>query len=291
MRSVACVVSSVLLAAALAGCASAPTKVAGDAPPTLAFAPERQRPAGEELAPQVAMLRPDQLPIPVGGLAGRTIRVERISDIRLGPREIVLTFDDGPMPGKTEKILRALDDYGVKATFLMVGQMANAYPAIARKVAERGHTVGTHTQNHSNLASLGGDRAMAQILAGQNSVAAALKPAGLRPAPFFRFPYLAETAALRANLAARNVVVIDADIDSKDYFKTGSEPLRARALSRITERGSGIVLFHDIHARTVSMLPGLLADLKARGYKVVHLVPGRGGGGLLIAGAPAEPPA
>ncbi len=102
MRRVGCVLVSLVLGAALAGCANGPRKVEAVEPPTLAFAP-KQRPGDGQLAPQVAMLRPDQLPIPTGGLAGRTIRVSSTSDIRLGPKEIVLTFDDGPMPGKTEE--------------------------------------------------------------------------------------------------------------------------------------------------------------------------------------------
>ncbi len=254
----------------------------------LAFAP--QPPPAADESPQVAMLRPDQLPVPVGGLAGRTIVVSKASDIRLGPKEVVLTFDDGPIPGKTDEILRTLDRFGVKATFLMVGQMANAYPDIARRVAQRGHTIGTHTQNHTNLRSVSLAVAEAQIRKGEESVAAALRPGGYRPAPFFRFPYLADTAALRASLAARNVAVIDVDVDSKDYFATGGEALRVRALSTIERRGSGIILFHDIHKRTATMLPLLLADLKARGYRVVRLVPARSGIDLLVASGPEDGP-
>lgn len=226
------------------------------------------------------MLRPDQLQR-FRGLAGRTIPVSTIGDIVLHDGEVVLTFDDGPIPGRTDAVLKTLDEFGVKATFLMVGQMADAYPALARKVAERGHSIGTHTQNHVNLASVGEARAIDQIERGRISVADALRPAGLRPAPFFRFPYLADTAALRGYLARRSVVVIDSDIDSKDYFKVGPDAVRARTIAAVAARRSGIILFHDIHPRTVAMLPGLLSDLKARGYKVVHLAPP--GGEALVA--------
>jgi peptidoglycan-N-acetylglucosamine deacetylase len=274
-----------LIALALAGCANAPKQVSEADGTTLAFAPgERQ---GSQHGPQVAMLRPDQ-PSGLHGLAGRTIRVKSAADIRLGPKEVVLTFDDGPVPGKTDAILRALDRFGVKATFLMVGQMADAYPATARKVAAAGHTIGTHTQNHRNLRSVAPAVAEAQIRAGRASVVAALRPGGYSPAPFFRFPYLADTKALRSSLAGQGIVVIDVDIDSRDYFATGSEALRARAIASVEKRGSGVILFHDLHARTATMLPLLLADLKARGYKVVHLVPARSGVDLLAA-APWSP--
>ncbi|MFN3546443.1 MAG: polysaccharide deacetylase family protein [Mesorhizobium sp.] len=278
----------VFTALALVGCANSPRQVSESDSTTLAFAPRDDQRV--ETAPQVAMLRPDQPVVPRGSLAGRTIRVSKASDIRLGPKEVVLTFDDGPVPGKTDAILRALDQFGVKATFLMVGQMANAYPATARKVAAAGHTIGTHTQNHKNLRIVGPMVAEAQIRDGRESVANALRPGGYRPAPFFRFPYLADTAALRGGLAAQGIVVIDVDIDSRDYYASGSEALRARAVAAVEKRGSGVILFHDLHARTATMLPQLLSDLKARGYKVVHLVPARADVELVATSAKPTPP-
>jgi peptidoglycan/xylan/chitin deacetylase (PgdA/CDA1 family) len=212
-------------------------------------------------------------PGPRGTLRGRTIRVGSVSDLILARGEVVLTFDDGPIPGKTKTILNALDTHDVKATFLMVGQMANAYPDLVREVAARGHTIGTHTQNHPNLASMSFDRAVGQIDQGRRSVASALGPSRARAAPFFRFPYLASTAALRRHLAMQGIVVIDASVDSKDYFVSSPDQVRSRTLAALEARGSGIVLLHDIHSRTASMLPQFLDDLHARGFKVVHLVP------------------
>ncbi|WP_245396643.1 polysaccharide deacetylase family protein [Jiella sonneratiae] len=211
---------------------------------------------------------------PVGSaLAGRTIAVARYSDIALRPKEVVLTFDDGPMPGKTHKILQALADHGVSATFLMVGQMAKAYPKIAQEVARAGHTIGTHTFRHANLRTMSDAAAMAEIRKGQMSVADALKPIGMAPAPFFRFPYLADTSRLRHELAEEGIVAIDVDVDSKDYFRDAPETVRDRTLRALDKHGRGIILMHDIQARTAAMLPGLLSALEARGYKVVRLVP------------------
>ncbi|MBP0617996.1 polysaccharide deacetylase family protein [Jiella mangrovi] len=206
-------------------------------------------------------------------LSGRTIAVARYSDIALEPKEVVLTFDDGPMPGKTHKILKALGDYGVSATFLMVGQMAKAYPQIARDVAEAGHTIGTHTYRHPNLRTMSDAAAMAEIRKGEISVAEALAPIGLKPAPFFCFPYLADTATLRHRLAGEGIVTIDVDIDSKDYFRDGPAAVRDRTLRALEKHGRGIILMHDIQNRTAAMLPGFLAELEKRGYKVVRLVP------------------
>lgn len=214
------------------------------------------------------------LPGPRSPLAGRTIVVNRIADIKLEKKEVVLTFDDGPVPGKTERILATLDEAGVKATFLMVGEMATAHPDIAKKVAAAGHTIGTHTQDHANLAHLSVARAMADIEQGQKSVAKALMPTRFKAAPFFRFPYLSDSPALRSRLAAEETVVIDVDIDSKDYFQSTPDQIRQRTMAALAHKGSGIILMHDLHARTAAMLPGLLAELQAKGYKVVQLVPG-----------------
>ena len=262
-----------LLALPISACSNT-AKPPPETPP-MAFAPE----------PPVLRFGEGGIPIrpPGSGLAGRTITVSRVSDIALAPGEVVLTFDDGPVPGKTESVLAALDAHRVKATFFMVGQMARSYPALVRKVAGRGHTVGTHTQNHANLRGLGQTAAIAEIDAGIRSVEAALVPSTGRAAPFFRFPYLADTAALRSHLASQGIVPIGTDIDSKDYFQSTPDQVRQRTMERLAKRGSGIILFHDIHQRTVSMLPALLADLRDGGYKVVRLVPGRRGGAVVAA--------
>ena len=218
---------------------------------------------------------------PVGHLVlldtRRNFRVpEGLELLLIQPGEVVLTFDDGPMPGKTPKILDALEEAGVGATFLMVGQMAKAYPAIAREVAAKGHTIGTHTESHPNLRTMGTEAAMAEIRRGEASVSKALAPGGFSPAPFFRFPYLADTQALRGRLAGEGVVTIDVDIDSKDYFKSGPQQVSARTMASLRRKGGGIILFHDLQTRTAAMLPGFLAELKRNGYSVVHIVPRRG---------------
>ena len=276
LKSVA-LVGSLLFPLFMAGCAStsnsdtARTSYTAERNAMPAALAAQDTRSGTAKAEKAALVFPTN---PGGSLAGRSLRVSRVSDIALRDKEVVLTFDDGPMPGRTEKVLAALDRYGVKATFLMVGQMANAYPAIARKVAARGHTIGTHTQSHRNLAGMSTANAKAEIERGRKSVAAAVGSGNV--APFFRFPYLASTSALRRDLASNGVVVIDVDIDSKDYFKSSGDQVRARTIARIERRRKGVILLHDIHGRTAEMLPGFLADLKSRGYKVVALKPGRG---------------
>lgn len=206
-------------------------------------------------------------------ISGRTLAVADTSDIILRPGEVVLTFDDGPRAGKTTAILDTLDRYGVKASFLMLGSAAQANPALARKVALRGHTVGSHTYGHVDLSSLSRQAAIDEIVRGEEAVAAALAGSGKSLSPFFRFPYLSQTGFLRTSLLHSGAIVLDVDIDSKDYFRDSPSTVAQRTLARLDARGSGIILFHDIHQRTVDMLPDFLEQLAQRGYSVVRLVP------------------
>lgn len=206
-------------------------------------------------------------------LVGRTIEIAQTSDIVLAPGEVVLTFDDGPRPGKTPAILDTLDAFGVKATFLMLGNAAEAHPELAREVALRGHTIGSHTYDHADLTKLSRQAALAEIVRGEEAVAKALDGAGRGLSPFFRFPYLSQTPFLRTNLVQGSMVVLDVDIDSKDYFDSTPEQVVQRTLAALEARGSGVILFHDIHERTVGLLPDFLTALEAKGYHVVHLVP------------------
>ncbi|ODT68275.1 MAG: hypothetical protein ABS75_21150 [Pelagibacterium sp. SCN 63-23] len=212
-----------------------------------------------------------------GALAGRTLQVATSTDIILRPGEVVLTFDDGPRAGKTPAILDTLDRFGVKATFLMLGSAAKANPRLAQQVARRGHSVGSHTYDHVDLSALSRQDALAEIARGEAAVAEALNGAGESMSPFFRFPYLSQTGYLRTSLLQGDMVVLDVDIDSKDYYRDTAETVSARTLARLDARGSGIILFHDIHQRTVDMLPAFLEELQARGYSVVRLAPSGNG--------------
>lgn len=213
------------------------------------------------------------------GLAGRELTVTSLSDIKLREKEVVLTFDDGPVPKKTERILAALDDFKVKATFLMVGEMARAYPKIARQVVDAGHTIGSHTFRHADLRKLAVDEAIAEINRGRDAVRAATHT----DANFFRFPYLSDSGTLRHWVSQNRMVVLDVQVDSKDYFGVSPAAVATRTMAELRHHGRGIILMHDIHNRTAAMLPALLTQLKADGYKVVSLRYGAPRGPLLSA--------
>jgi peptidoglycan/xylan/chitin deacetylase (PgdA/CDA1 family) len=189
----------------------------------------------------------------------------------LGPKEVVLTFDDGPLPRYTKPILEALDKFCTKATFFYVGEMAMAYPGMVKEVVARGHTVGSHTWSHPmNLRRQGIDRAKDQIERGFAAVAlAADKPI----APFFRFPGLSDSGPMLAYLQERGIAAFTVDVVSNDSYIGSPQRLTKRTLDLIEKQNGGIVLFHDIKASTAKALPGILAELKKRGYKIVLLRP------------------
>lgn len=187
--------------------------------------------------------------------------------------EVVLTFDDGPSRGNTRSVLAALAEQCTRATFFMVGRRALSDPETVREVARRGHTVATHTWSHANLQRLPEDKVQAEIELGLSAVQQAL---GKPVSPFFRFPYLRDTAFSRRHLSGRQIAAFSIDIDSRDFEIRETAALRQRVIGDLAARRKGIILFHDIHASTARALPGILADIKARGFRVVHLAPKAG---------------
>jgi peptidoglycan/xylan/chitin deacetylase (PgdA/CDA1 family) len=193
----------------------------------------------------------------------------------LNDHEVVLTFDDGPLPPYTTRILSALSRECVKATFFVVGRMAAAYPDTLKLVAAQGHTIGNHSQNHPlHFDAISEATAEREVENGVRSIKAALGNDGTL-APFFRVPGLGRTRAVEQYLKSRSMVVWSSDTLADDWTRISSDQVLHRALSRLESRGRGILLLHDIQPRTALMLPELLRDLKKRGFKIVHVVPDR----------------
>jgi peptidoglycan/xylan/chitin deacetylase (PgdA/CDA1 family) len=213
----------------------------------------------------------------------------------LGPKEIVLTFDDGPMLPMTASVLRSLREECVHATFFIVGRQARAHPAVVRQIAAEGHTVANHSESH-HLVALHSAHGAQELDKGFASIRAALEPAGIEPAPFFRFPGLLNTHAVEGHAKAKKISVMSADFVADDWTGIGPEPIIARGLARLREKGSGIFLLHDVQPALALALPKLLRELKARGYRVVHIVPAPGAGAPpflaepLVAEKKAAPP-
>jgi len=186
----------------------------------------------------------------------------------LEPGEIVLTFDDGPWPNNTPAVLAALSAQCVKATFFPVGQHVSWHPEILRQVVARDHTVGSHSWSHVNLAKKSLPEAKDEI---ENGISAVAITAGRPLAPFFRFPGLSQTPELTAYLGERNIGIFSIDVDSFDFKSKNPDKVITTVMTKLEKRGKGIVLMHDFQHSTALALPALLQQLKAKGFKVVHL--------------------
>lgn len=185
--------------------------------------------------------------------------------------EFVLTFDDGPAAGTTAAVLDTLGAECARATFFLIGRNAAGLPALAARAARDGHTVANHTFSHPwTIDRLSAEKGLAEVDNGAEAIRKALGGSG-RLAPFLRFPGFVETPALRAEMARRNVAILGADLWASDWNPMTPEAQLALVLQRMASAKKGIVLFHDTRGQTAAMLPALLRQMKARGYRIVHI--------------------
>lgn len=221
----------------------------------------------------------------------RTIEVDAKSTPRIGrkqfpatlplhAKELVLTFDDGPWPGTTQKVLNALKSECVRATFFLLGRNVAAHPQVARRALADGHSVGHHSYSHPLLDHM--SAAMAEADIDRGIAAAEFALYGERrttpTTPFFRFPGFASNRPLLDRMAQRGLVVFGADVWASDWVRMPPEQELHLVLSRIERAGRGIVLFHDTKAQTAKMLPAFLREVKRQGFTVVHIISARSAG-------------
>jgi peptidoglycan/xylan/chitin deacetylase (PgdA/CDA1 family) len=191
----------------------------------------------------------------------------------LNDHEVVLTFDDGPLPPYSNIILDTLASQCVKATYFLIGRMAHQYPSMVRRIYNAGHTIGTHSQNHPlAFDRLPLQRVESEVEGGVASVDAALgDPKAL--SPFFRIPGLGRTSGIDNYLASKALVTWSADVVADDWFRRiTAKTIVQRAIQRLEAKGRGILLLHDIHPATAMAVPMLLKELKVRGFHVVQVV-------------------
>lgn len=243
-------------------------------------APEARCPT-DPLAPAVAPVvqldtRPaaDGMAAAVGGM-----QYHRVPG--LGPKDIALTFDDGPNPDVTPKVLHILAQHCIKASFFLVGIYARARPDLVRQEAAAGHVIGAHTYTHpDNLRRLDVAAAESEIARGfkavQDSLAGAPEADRAQLAPFFRFPGLNDSRTLMAWLGQRQTAVVGADIGADDWKRITPDEIQRRAVRYAVESGGGILILHDTHPHTAEALPGIIAALEARGFRFVQLAPAPG---------------
>jgi len=232
--------------------------------------------AAPAAAPQKACTNPDALGV------GRVVEIDTTNGPGFGfehfkqldflePKEVVLTFDDGPWPGNTPAVLKALDDECTKAVFFPIGKHATYHPEILRRVLAAGHTVGAHTWSHANLngKKMTDQAAKDEVEKGFSAVRWAL---GTNPSPFFRFPQLEHNPQTMVYLGSRNVATFSCDLDSFDFRKESNpDKIVNTIMTKVEKLGKGIILMHDFQKNTAQALPTLLRRLKAGGYKVVQM--------------------
>ena len=193
----------------------------------------------------------------------------------LTDHEIVLTFDDGPSPPMTDKVLDTLAAECVRATFFLVGKPASGRSALVKRIAAEGHTIGYHSYTHANLAHIAPAAAVEEIDRGIAGVEMALHGVSTTTpsTPFFRFPYFDSTPAELDLLQSRGIAVFGADFWASDWEKMSPEQELKLVISRLEDVHKGILLLHDPQRRTDAMLPAFLRYLKDNDYHVVHIVP------------------
>jgi len=189
----------------------------------------------------------------------------------LRDHEVVLTFDDGPWLNTTPLVLKALADQCLRATFFNIGKHATYYPEILKTVLAAGHTVGTHTWSHADLSKKTPDEAKEEIEKGISAVHFYAQGAPI--APFFRFPDLRHPPEMLTYLGQRNIASFSTDIDSFDFKLKKPDALVKSLIGKLNKQGKGIILMHDFQKGTAAALPEILGQLKANGFKVVHMVP------------------
>jgi len=192
----------------------------------------------------------------------------------LRDHEVVLTFDDGPWPPTSARVLAALAHECVRATFFLIGKPASERPDLLRKIAAEGHTIGHHTWSHRSLMRIKPGETTEEIDRGISAVEMALHGiATTTPStPFFRFPGFESTPATLDLLQSRGIVVFGADLWASDWNPMTPKQELKLITDRLKAARKGIILFHDPKAQTAAMLPAFLRYLRDNDYHVVHVV-------------------
>jgi cellulose synthase/poly-beta-1,6-N-acetylglucosamine synthase-like glycosyltransferase/peptidoglycan/xylan/chitin deacetylase (PgdA/CDA1 family)/spore germination protein YaaH len=192
-----------------------------------------------------------------------------------GEHQVAITFDDGPDPRWTPKILDILKAANVKATFFVVGVNAERYPALVRRIVNEGHEIGNHTYYHPNLALCWPEHIRLEL----NATQLLLETITGRATTLFRPPYAADTGPTELSELAPlkiaedlNYLVVLENIDPQDWAKPGTDII-LRRIKQQRHDGS-VILLHDAggdRSQTVQALPRILDWLHTRGDTIVPL--------------------
>lgn len=187
-----------------------------------------------------------------------------ITAVRTPSPVVAMTFDDGPHPRNTPRLLDMLRERNIKATFYLIGNRVVTWPEIARRIADEGHEIGNHSWSHPFLNKLGNARVLKEI----DKTTMAIWNATGRPPVTFRPPYGAFTRSQRTWLhKGRNLPTVLWSVDPADWRRPGASVVARRILKQ-SHKGA-IILSHDIHRGTIDAMPGTLDGLTKRGMRFV----------------------
>ncbi|MFJ3788492.1 polysaccharide deacetylase family protein [Kitasatospora sp. NPDC090091] len=182
---------------------------------------------------------------------------------------VALTFDDGPHPEHTPRILDVLRRHDAPAAFFCIGLHALAHPGVVHRIAAEGHTLGNHTWSHAYLPDLGPIELQRQLSFTAEAIAAA---AGGGPVPWLRPPYGGRSPELLERVADSGLTTVLWDVETNDWARPRPEVVAERVLQQV--RPGSIVLMHDgggDRSRTAAALPAVITGLRERGYRLVAL--------------------
>lgn len=202
-------------------------------------------------------------------LRGRPVNLSAPLDLR--PKELLLTFDDGPHASVTAEVLKALAEFDVSAVFFLIGSSVQAFPDIVRRTEREGHIVASHTLTHAALPRFPIDAARQEVRGGHAALGRAL---GHPAPPFFRFPFLLRSPELDAMLNEEGLTAFGG-VMPRDWDCATAEEVVGGVLYELERRQEGcILLLHDVHWQTGLGLPLVLAELGRRGYSFVTPIAG-----------------
>ncbi|MFO0734551.1 MAG: glycosyltransferase [Labilithrix sp.] len=191
-------------------------------------------------------------------------------------REVVLTFDDGPDPIYTPRVLDTLRDLDAPAAFFVLGDQAMKYPELVRRIDREGHVVGNHSFRHPHIDQIGEDGLLLELRSTERVLEGELG----HYTPFFRAPYTAAFDAAEPELLASHLPAFEAgydivggDVDPADWEQPGAAVIAERIVAQV-ESGGRIVVLHDAggdRTQTVEALQAAIPRLRARGYPIVSL--------------------
>ncbi len=260
---------AVLIVLFMAACNSAQTQTNAPAPaePRVIVVPPDEMSRPPSLTPATAPAAANAAPIAslaIPPTPQSTARKAAYNSCNVADNSIAITFDDGPHPQLTPKLLDLLKERGIKATFYVIGKNVATYPEIAKRIVDEGHEIGNHTWNHPALSKLGAAKVKSEM---DQTTEIIVKATGVKPATM-RPPYGATNATLNKKLDEEfGMKVIMWSVDPQDWKYRNADRVASQLIENT--KAGGILLAHDIHASTIAAMPRTLDALTAKGFKFV----------------------